>query len=161
MIDTRDLFHKISYLQYPLILIGAYFSLMPYIQGFHTLWENLNNLLIFMGLAVSVSTLQDTTTTQNKLSQRIWEDPLKGKIVLGLIVGLVFFFILTGIFGAFFSTDERLNQLSFGLIVLGIGVIGLLKAAIEMFENHRLDKNTVSERNEKEIEGSATDAIEN
>lgn len=28
-----------------------------------------------------------------------------------------------------------------GVIVLGIGMIGVLKGAIEMFENHRKDKN--------------------
>ena len=39
------------------------------------------------------------------------------------------------------SKDTILSEISLGLIVLAIGILGVLKAAIEMFENHRLDKN--------------------
>jgi len=41
----------------------------------------------------------------------------------------------------YFSKDEIPNNITFGILVLGIGVIGMLKSAIEMFENHRKDKN--------------------
>ena len=42
---------------------------------------------------------------------------------------------------ALFSKDEIPKNITFGILVLGIGVIGMLKSAIEMFENHRKDKN--------------------
>ena len=68
-------FQKISYLQYPMMLIAMYFAIKPYTYIFEAGMENqdkmfadLNSLLIFMGLGISFSTLQDTTKTQNKFS---------------------------------------------------------------------------------------------
>ncbi len=55
--DFRKIFHYISYLQYPFMLIGFYFALSPYINGLDSIKENpvkvfngINSLLIFMGL---------------------------------------------------------------------------------------------------------------
>ena len=141
MIDLKNIFHKISYLQYPMMLIAVYYSLKPYFVGFDTIWVNYNFLLIFAGLGISLSTLQDTRKTQNNFSKRIWENPIKGKIALSIIALAALFIILTGMFGVFLSNSKILQELSFGTIVFGIGMIGLLKAAIEMFENHRKDKN--------------------
>ncbi|MFV8226477.1 hypothetical protein [Christiangramia aquimixticola] len=45
-----------------------------------------------------------------------------------------------GITGYFKTTSGILSEISYGLLALGIGYIGILKVAIEMFENHRLDK---------------------
>lgn len=148
MINTRKLFHTISYLQYPLFAVAVYYACKPYVVGFDTVWANLNNVLIFGGLGISLSTLQDTTTTQNEFSRRIWQSPIKGKIALVVIAMMALLFILTGFFGIYISQNPILKELSLGTIVVGIGVIGLLKAAIEMFENHRLDKNPVGEPNE-------------
>ena len=140
MFNPRDVFQKISYLQYPLILVAMYYVLKPYFIGFDTIWENYNYAMIFMGLGISFSTLQDTKKTQNKFSRKTWENPKKGKLALIIIASLGLFVILIGLYGLYISTSEVLKQMSFGAIVLGIGIVGLLKAAIEMFENHRLDK---------------------
>lgn len=102
--------------------------------------------MIFMGLGISLATLQDTTKTQNNLSRRIWESPKKGKTALGVIALLALYFVSQSFYGVFISTSEVFKHLSFGIIVLGIGMIGMLKSAIEMFENHRLDKNTNANR---------------
>jgi hypothetical protein len=141
MFNPRDIFQKISYIQYPLLLIAMFYVFRPYYLGFDTLWENYNYGLIFMGLGISFSTLQDTTKTQNKLSKKIWEHPKKGKIALVIMGLMALYFVLIGLFGIYISNSEVLQQISFGMLVLGIGLIGMLKAAIEMFENHRLDKN--------------------
>lgn len=138
--NAKDFFHKISYLQYPLMLIGLYFAVRPYIAGFDTLWDSLNSLLIFMGLGISFSTLQDTTKTQNEVSRRIWEDPKKGKRFITFMSVATLLFIILGLFGYFFSNLSVLQELSFGLIVLGIGFMGMVKSAVEMFEYHRKDK---------------------
>jgi quinol-cytochrome oxidoreductase complex cytochrome b subunit len=130
------------------MLIALYFVFSPYLFGIDTLKENpnlifiqLNRCLIFMGLGVSFSSLQDTTKTQNKLSKDVWENPRKGKIVI-IIMSLLIFYILTmGLIGYLNAVDGFLNDLSIGLIVLGLGMFGFLKAAIEMYENHRKDKN--------------------
>jgi hypothetical protein len=146
--NFKTFFHKISYLQYPLMLVGLYFALKPYQQGMEGLKQNpdlifqsLNTVLIFMGLSVSFSSLQDTSKTQNKISKNIWKDPLKGKVMIILMSLMILFFLLFGLIGYYILKD-----LSIGIIILGLGMFGLLKAAIEMFENHRKDKNT-SERN--------------
>ena len=58
------------------MLVGLYFALKPYLQGMEQLKQNpdfisqtLNTVLIFMGLSVSFSSLQDTSKTQNKVSK--------------------------------------------------------------------------------------------
>lgn len=144
MFNPRNIFQKISYLQYPILLIGIFYIFKPIIYGFENMWEDYNYALIFYGLGISFSTLQDTTKTQNKFSRKIWENPKKGKAALVSIGLMALFFLVMGLSGIYFSESEILKQLSFGLIVLGIGVIGLLKTAVEMFENHRLDKNPES-----------------
>ena len=145
MKDPKLLFHYISYLQYPFLLIGLYYVCKPYWEGFDGAFQSLNTALIFMGLGISLSTLQDTRKTQNKVSKQIWEHPTKGKVALAFMSGTTLFFILFGLYHYFAVDQNVLKELSFGMIVLGIGLIGLLKAAIEMFENHRLDKKDTTE----------------
>ena len=50
--------------------------------------------------------------------------------------------LVAGIIGMFGSTATIHREVSMGLIVLAIGLMGILKSASEMFENHRLDKNS-------------------
>ena len=145
--NFKTLFHYISFLQYPLMLIGLYFAFKPYFLGIEQLRENpdlifknLNSLLIFMGLGVSFSSLQDTTKTQNKFSEKIWKNPKKGKIMIAFISLMILFFLTFGLIGYYFAKVGVLKELSIGIIVLGLGMFGFLKAAIEMFENHRTDK---------------------
>ena len=141
------LFHYISYLQYPIMLIALFFAFQPYFVDVETnaerldlIFKNINNTLIFMGLGISFSTLQDTEKTQNKMSKKIWENPKRGKIAIGIISLMTLFLIVIGLIGYFSVNDSKLKNLSIGIIILGIGFIGMLKAAIEMFENHRKDK---------------------
>lgn len=105
-------------------------------------WAALNQVLILFGVALSFSTLQDTTKTQNKFSRKIWENPTKGKIAIILMAVLAFGFIISGLSMLYSSKSDVTENIAVGITVLGIGLIGLLKAGIEMFENHRLDKIT-------------------
>jgi magnesium-transporting ATPase (P-type) len=147
--NYRKIFQVISYLQYPFILIALYFAVKPYFNGFDYLvknpdkiFYNYNYVLIFIGLGISFSTLQDTTKTQNNFSKKIWENPKKGKLFIGILSFFTFIILTFGIFGYFITNNENIQQLSFGTIVLGIGFIGFLKTALDVFENHRLDKKT-------------------
>ena len=93
-------------------------------------------------MGISFSTLQDTTKTQSKFSKKIWENPKKGKRMILITCALVLLFLCYGIFGYFITENEQLKEVSFGAIVLAIGLIGFLKTTLEVFENHRKDKNT-------------------
>lgn len=145
MMDVRKFFHAISYLQYPLLLLAVFYALRPYFIGFDTVWYSINQMLIFAGLGVSFSTFQDTKKTQNDFSRRIWEHPKKGKRALVLMSFLALVLLLVGIYGFYMSDSEILTEISFGVIVLGVGYLGVLKSAVEMFENHRRDKNPAVE----------------
>lgn len=131
------------------MLIGLYFAIKPYLLGVDTLraepsllYESLNSVLIFMGLGVSFSSLQDSSKTQNKLSKKIWEDPVKGKIMIALMALLILFFLGTGLSAYYFMDSGFLREIAIGVMILGSGMFGILKTAIEMFEHHRRDKRS-------------------
>lgn len=129
------------------MLVGAYFVIKPYFLEADQLKENpkmvfeqLNSMLIFMGLALSFSSLQDTSKTQNNFSKKIWESPKKGKLFIVIICCQILGTLIFGLVGYFIAEDGMIKELSIGAIVLGLGMFGFLKGMIELFENHRLDK---------------------
>ncbi|TFG71850.1 MAG: hypothetical protein E4H26_11850 [Flavobacteriales bacterium] len=138
MSKIKHIFHLISYLQYPAMLTGLFYTFIPYLDGANADLEHLNNALVFVGLGISLSTLQDTAKTQNKLFKLILENPKKGKTIIVLLSVITFLILVLGIFGIFFSGIHMLNELYFGLILLGVGLIGFLKSAIEVMENARI-----------------------
>lgn len=132
-------FQVVSYLQYPLMLVALGYILVPYFKGFDHFWSSVNQALIFAGLGISFSTLQDTTKTQNEMSRKIWQDPKKAKRML-LVMSLTALVLLgTGLYGFMIARDGIVKEVAFGTLMLGISYIGLLKAAIEMHEHHRID----------------------
>ena len=149
MRTTTRLFHAISYLQYPLMLVALYYALRAGIdasrmksEGATVVLAAANSALVFAGLAISFSTLQDTTTTQNEFSRKIWQSPRKGMIALWMITLSTAAMLLVGLYG-FFANTGALQDVATGLMMLGLGYVGLLKSAVEMFENHRSDKPRV------------------
>lgn len=134
-------FHAISYLQYPLLLVSLFYVVQPYFDGFQGFWQSFNKALIFAGVAISFSTLQDTTRTQNEFSKRIWQDPRKGRRALIVLAASAAVMLIVGLYGFLAAPAGIVQEVAFGLLMLGIGYMGLLKAAIEMYENHRLDKH--------------------
>lgn len=140
---SRQFFQYLSYLQYPFMAVALYYALQCVLvgsQGRSAILDALNYTLLFAGIGIGLSSLQDPTKTQNKLSRRIWESPTKGKWMLVLFAIEAFVPIILGLYGAFRATDTALNQLSLGMVALGLGMIGLLKTAIEMRENFRTDR---------------------
>jgi hypothetical protein len=137
MKDPKKLFHKISYLQYPLMLLGLFYCCKPTLFGIDSIWIDLNKGLVFFGLAISLSTLQDITKTQEKISKRVFENPKYARIFLWLVVVQIIFFNSIGMYGLYFSSSQALKDLAYGLISIGIGVVGILKSAIEMAEHHQ------------------------
>ena len=54
------------------------------------------------------------------------------------MIVVILFFLVAGLIGMFESSDEKISEISLGMIVMGIGMIGMLKAVFEMAENHRV-----------------------
>lgn len=147
MPNVKDIFHALSYLQYPLIGVAlVYYTLFMISLSSEADWPQLNLALIFYGIAVSFSTLQDTRKTQNKLSERVWKSPRKGKFFLFMMSVLSISFMALGLAGMIYSEQKIHQDIALGLIVIGISLVGMLKAAIEMFENHRLDRVRTGEK---------------
>ena len=136
MNEPRKIFHFLSYIQYPLLLIAVFYCYRPLMIGLDTLWTDMNKGLVFLGLGIGFSTLQDTTKVQNKLSKRIYENPRYTRWFLGVLLGQVVLFMVAGLF-SLFSAHGVLRDLAMGLVSIAIGMIGMLKAAIEMAEHHR------------------------
>jgi uncharacterized BrkB/YihY/UPF0761 family membrane protein len=139
----KKFFHAVSYLQYPFMLLSLFFVIQPYLGGFEAAFEDFNIVLkginktfIFMGLGISFSTLQDTTKTQNEFSRKVWEDPKKSRRFLALFSISILVILTFGIFAYFSSSESAIKEVSFGAIVLGIGMVGMLKSAIEMADYH-------------------------
>ena len=139
--DNRvtQIFQVISYLQYPFMLIALVYTVVPFFSGLDQFWSWVNQGLIFAGLGISFSTLQDTRKTQNELSRKVWQDPKKAKRML-LVMSLTALVLLcAGLYGFLIAKEGIVKEVAFGTLMLGISYIGLIKAAIEMHEHHRLD----------------------
>jgi hypothetical protein len=136
----KAFFHYISYLQYPFVLAGAYWQLRPLFVGLDTYWPSLNQALVFWGIGIGLATLQDTSTTQHALARRIWESPRAGKATIGVMAVTGAIFLLGGLYGMYAAPHQAIREVAFGLVALGIGWMGMLKAALEMFEHHRKDR---------------------
>ena len=146
-LDARDLFQALSYLQYPMMLVAAVFTVQAVLAmldvratGWGPVIERLNDVLLYAGVGIGLSSMQDPRRTQNAVSLRTWRDPAKGRLALWVIALEAFVPIVVGLVGAAQADDSALRQLSLGLVAFGLGMLGLLKTAIEMREHHRIDR---------------------
>ena len=143
--DARQVFQWLSYLQYPAMLVALYYVASPFFTGLGGLLEALNNALLYAGVGIGMSSLQDPTRTQNEVSRKVWEDPRKGYWMLWLLTVQALLPILLGLAGTALAASTALSQLSLGLVAFGLGMIGLLKTAIEMREHHRRDRRVAAQ----------------
>ncbi|MFM8911676.1 MAG: hypothetical protein ACKOE6_02005 [Flammeovirgaceae bacterium] len=141
MKDYKRAFQALSYLQYPFMLAGLLYLLFGGYELGKSLGQNLeldltdvNKALVLMGLGISLSTLQDTKKMQNNFSKRVYENPRKTKIFLIVLFCQIAMFVAFGLVGLF-GSNKYMYELSFGFISIGIGMVGMLKAAMEMAEN--------------------------
>lgn len=152
MVDFKKIFQVLSYLQYPLLLVAFYYMLIPFVKGLDSfdgdinlLFGSLGNVLVFLGLAISFSTLQDTSKSQHKFARKIWQDPKKGRIFLGIMFLNVVVYLSFGVSTYLFLENPVLKELGFGAIILGISLIGMLKMGMEMLEKQRADRSSLSQ----------------
>lgn len=148
---ARDIFQWLSYLQYPALLVALGYgakSGWTLATGGSGAWamvyDDWNYVLLYAGIGIGLSSLQDPTKTQNEVSKRVWQDPRKGRWLLLLISFYTLASMVAGLVGAYLADTTVVNQLSLGLVAFGLGMVGLLKTAIEMREHHRVDKQVAS-----------------
>lgn len=151
---VRQVFQWLSYLQYPAMLVALCYAASPFFKGQGGLLEALNNALLYAGVGIGMSSLQDPTRTQNEVSRKVWEDPRKGYWMLWLLTVQALLPIMLGLAGTVLASSAALSQLSLGLVAFGLGMIGLLKTAIEMREHHRRDRR-MDERDTAVLEKAA------
>ena len=132
MKNARLWFHRVSYLQYPFFLMGVFYAYRPLLNSLDLLWVDMNRGLVFLGLGISLSTLQDTTKTQNNFSKRIFQHERYSKIFMLVLIVQILLYTFGGLWAFLMMESGPLYDLSFGLISVGIGMIGLLKGAIEI-----------------------------
>ena len=143
MLNKKN-FHSISYLQYPFTLSTPIVILYPLILDFDSVIKNpevllglINSMFVLMGIGIGFSTLQDTSKVQNEVSRKVWSDKKKANFFIGVFSFTTVMMLGAGLFGFFFFDNSNFSELSLGLIVFGISMLGLLKAALEMAENHQ------------------------
>lgn len=137
---ARALFQVLSYLQYPAMVVAAVYAAKPLFNGMAGMYDDWNYALLYAGVGVGLSSLQDPARTHNTISRKVWQDPRKGRLMLWLLSIEALLPIAVGLVGAYLASSTALNQLSLGLVAFGLGMVGLLKTALEMFEHHRLDR---------------------
>ena len=154
--SVREVFQRVSYLQYPALLVALGYAVksgwtasFAKSAGWSPVYDDWNYLLMYAGIGIGLSSLQDPARTQNEMSRRVWQDPRKGRWMLALLSAYTLGALVIGLVGAYMADSTAVNQLSLGLMALGLGMVGLLKTAIEMREHHRQDKQPASlpERN--------------
>lgn len=145
--SARDIFQGLSYLQYPAMLAAMAYAVKSGwavsavgSAGWPPVFDDWNYVLLYAGIGIGLSSLQDPTRTQNEMSRRVWRDPRKGRWMLLLLSSYTLASMMAGLVGAYLADTTAVNQLSLGLVAFGLGMVGLLKTAIEMREHHRSDK---------------------
>ena len=89
---TRDLFQWLSYLQYPALAVALVYAVLAGLAlgkaaqaGMAPVFDLMNYVLLYAGVGIGLSSLQDPTKTQNEMSRKVWQDPRKGRWMLALL----------------------------------------------------------------------------
>lgn len=125
------IFHWLSYIKYPILIIGIYYFYTPILFENQNLLESYNNGLIFLGLGMGLDSLKDYGKL-TWLDKQVYHKPEIAKYYF-IFIGFVFTgFIIFGVIGYFSSEVSVLKELSIGFIVFGLGSLGVLKAGIQV-----------------------------
>lgn len=143
MKNSKQIFHTLSYIQYPLLVTGLFLIVKPIFKGFEFLsanpeylFETYNSALIFLGLTLSFASLQDSGKTSLNYERKIWENPKKAKIIFIFTLFTMAVFLIAGLLG-FILKGGVIREFSYGSIILAIGLLGYLKLQIDIFDNHK------------------------
>ncbi|MEM8895917.1 MAG: hypothetical protein AAGC88_15145 [Bacteroidota bacterium] len=123
-------FHYLSFIKYPILLIGLYFYSKPFFSDGDDMLSNMNTGLIFVGIGISLDSLKDYGKL-NWLDKTVLYRPALAKYYFILLGVAILSLIFVGIKGYLSTNENNLKELSIGFIVFGVGMIGFLKSGIE------------------------------
>jgi hypothetical protein len=141
MDKTFRMFHYASFLQYPFLAAALFYSYKPIIIGIDNfnkteIISNYNLVLLAFGIAFSFTSLADITK-RTKLGDKIFGKPKNAKRWIICICMLILFTFALAIYTMFFPSDEKLKELSIGIFVFGIGMVGLLRMNLEIIKSYQ------------------------
>lgn len=144
-VESRQVFQWLGYLRYAALLVALFQAFRPVPDDMQGMAEACNAVLLYAGVGIGMSSLQDPTRTQNTVWRKVWEDPCKGGWMPGVLAMQALLSIALGLLGTVLAGSTVPAQLSLGLVAFGLGMIGLLKTAMEMRGHHRLDKRAATD----------------
>lgn len=138
MEKTFKIFHYISFLQYPSLIIALYYCYKPILFQSETVISDLNLGLLFLGIALSFASLADISR-RTKIGDKIFGNPKNAKRWIVYLAILLISILSMGVFAQFFTDKNDLKDLSIGIFVLGIGMVGLLRMTLEIIKTYQAD----------------------
>jgi len=104
-----------------------------------------------LGVGIGLASLQDSQKIHLRFENNIIENTEKAKMFLLIISTCTVLMLLFGMFGFFLNDNKYINEISLGILILGISFIGLLKFQLELVELHNNSpelKDHIAESNE-------------
>ncbi|NRB64237.1 MAG: hypothetical protein HRU40_14640 [Saprospiraceae bacterium] len=135
------IFHYASFLQYPFLGLALFYCYKPIFKGLNyfdtdAIIDLYNTSLLFLGIALSFTSLADIRK-RTKLGDHIFGNKKRARKWLIYMCSLIIIIFGFAIFCKFFTNNEKLENLSIGLFVLGIGMLGLLRMNIEIIKSYQ------------------------
>lgn len=123
-------FHYLSYLQYVFLVWALFYWIMIFIgsKSYQNIYINYS--LILFGISISFTSFYNLKNKKG-FSDKLFLKPKLFKVYIVYVLVLSFSLLFWGIYLYFFAASGKSSDISIGLIVLGIGVLNLLKMSIE------------------------------
>lgn len=129
------MFHYLSYLQYVFLGLALYFGVKPFIWQTKASWNDVNNELLFIGIALSFSSFYDIKKKHRLMDIVFGKKKTRKMFLITSFIYILLLFFL-GFYSLLFTKNKYLNELSVGILVFGLGMLSILKMSIEIAKNY-------------------------
>lgn len=124
-----SIFHKLSHVKYLILIAAQFYIFKPLLMGIDPSLQDLNKALILMGLALSLDSFKDYSKL-NWFDKKVYHRPGRAKWFYLLFGSFILVVMALGAYGYFHAEGGLIKEISFGLISLSIGCMGMLKSAM-------------------------------
>ena len=125
-------FHWMSFLQFPLILVAAWYFVRPVWDRAVSPVASVSGGLLWIGLALGFGSLAEVTP-QIKLAEAARKRPSIFTFWLVMLFISVLMVFILSIYGLVARSGQE-RELWFSLLVLGIGMLGMLRMCLNLVE---------------------------